>query len=111
MNKNEANAKLKQLMQSYEQGMIDYEIYRQRRNDVIDEYAGQEEFIPPRRVAFDDGLTNQPKHHKASSATTILTLVLVLAAALIAFFAISEPDEQQLRETFVDSAAAPLEDQ
>lgn len=109
MNKHEANKQLKQLMLQYEHGMIDYSEYRQRRNEIIDQYAGIEEFIPPQQ-SFVDSAKKTNSHKKASGISAAVTLLLVLAAALITFLAMNDTDEKKLTETFVDSSAAPLND-
>ena len=105
MNSQATNQKLKRLMQDYEMGALNYDTYRQRRNAIIDEYAGLEKRRPPgntKKMQHTD-------HESVSPYRAIFTLGLVLLAAIIAYIAISDENDNTMNsnEQFVDSSILP----
>ena len=106
MRSQKANQKLKRLMLDYELGAMNYDTYRHRRNEIIDEFAGKEKRhlneltnIMPKR---------QPTTKKVSTYRAIFTLCLVVLAAVITYIAVKK-DIIQEQEQFVDSRI-PSED-
>jgi hypothetical protein len=104
MNEPTVNQKLKQLMLDYELGHMNYDTYRQRRNAIVDEYAGIDKRQP--NPHCDKTAPSEP--HRASTHRAIFTLGLVLLAVVIAYVAMTG-EETPEQEQFVDSRILPDE--
>lgn len=103
MNQQNINQQLKMLMQDYEQGMMNYETYRQRRNEMIDEYAGTK----ARQIAPDSSTRIMKKTESvASSNKAMLTLALVIVAVIVVYVAVTK-DDSKAQHQLVDSRVMP----
>ena len=107
MNNQTTNQKLKRLMQDYEIGALNYDTYRQRRNSIIDEYAGVEERLSSNNIMHKPADTQQ---EKVSPYRAIFTLGLVLLAVVITYVAIKDDNGGKaldMKDQFVDSRQLP----
>jgi len=104
-------------MKDYEMGALNYDTYRQRRNSIIDEYAGVEKRLPLGSInhkSDDDhnvkASHNTASHEKVSPYRAVFTLGLVLLAVIITYVATKDDNGGKaldMKDQFVDSRQLP----
>ena len=102
-------------------GALDYDTYRQRRNSIIDEYAGVEKRLSnsnsPKatdihhdKVSRDKISHDRASHDRVSPYRAVFTLGLVLLAVIITYVAIKDDNSgkvEEMKDQFVDSRQLP----
>ena len=104
-------------MQDYEMGALNYDTYRQRRNSIIDEYAGVEKrqtssnnHYKSAGAHHNKDLHDKISHDRVSPYRAVFTLGLVLLAVIITYVAINDNDDGKtldMEDQFVDSRQLP----
>lgn len=96
-------------------GALNYDTYRQRRNSIIDEYAGVEKRLTSRNnqkpaSSHHKSLHDKVSHERVSPYRAVFTLGLVLLAVIITYVAIKDGDDSKtldMKDQFVDSRQLP----
>ena len=94
-------------MRDYETGALNYETYRQRRNNIIDEYAGVEKRLSSNSHNHKPAT---PREEKVTPYRAVFTLGLVLLAVIITYVAVKDDKGTKpidMKDQFVDSRQLP----